>query len=59
MDEFLGLVAAIVFFGLMVLGGIFLVSDTRHFKQVVAECKEQGYIQNDKIRVLCSIEEKK
>lgn len=59
MDEFLGVIAAVVFFGLMVLGGIFLVSDTRYFKQVVAECREQGYIQNDKIRVLCSIEEKK
>jgi len=59
MDEILGLLAAAVFLVLTISGGVFLVSDVRHFQRVVADCKEQGYIQNEKIRVLCSIEEKK
>lgn len=37
----------------------FLTSDFRHFNRIVKQCDENGFIQNETIRVICHREEKK
>lgn len=44
---------------LAIIGTIFLASDFRHFNRIVKQCDENGFIQNETIRVMCHREEKK
>jgi len=56
MDEFFAAIVVAIVTGLCVFGIIFLVADVRPFDGIVKQCKEQGHIQNDKVRVMCSME---
>ena len=56
MDEFLEAIVVAILTVLCAFGAVHLLSDVRHFDEVVKQCKEQGYIQNDKVRVMCSLE---
>ena len=58
MDEVFG---AIVVIAILVLAGIgiaYITIDTRPFSSIEKQCKEQGYIQDNKTRIICKLEEK-
>jgi hypothetical protein len=38
---------------LAIIGVVHLTMDFRLFKQVVEQCEQQGYIQNDTTRIVC------
>jgi hypothetical protein len=38
------------------IGVFHVAADNRHFTDVQQQCKEQGFIQNTKTRILCQIE---
>lgn len=60
MDDATGpIIIALLVVALAIFGINSLVTDTRHFSAVEAQCKQQGYIQNKTTRILCSVEEKK
>ena len=57
MDE--GFFVAVFVSALLILaaiGGAHLAMDFREFDRIVAQCEKQGYIQNDKVRVMCTKE---
>jgi len=43
---------------LVLIGMFFLMGDFRHFDQLVKQCTELGYVQDNKIRITCSVEAK-
>lgn len=55
-DNFLGVQIILLVGCLMVVGVAHLVGDYRHFDQITRDCKERGFIQNDMIRLNCSVE---
>lgn len=57
-DDILGMLLVLALFGLAGLGGLSLVMDLRHYPQIVKQCEERGFIQNENIRVLCSVEKR-
>ena len=60
MDDLPGVIVCVfVTVCLAVCGVVFIFTDTRHFNAIEAQCKQQGYIQNETTRILCSVEEKK
>jgi hypothetical protein len=59
MDDVLGGLFISVATGFAVVGIFFTFGDVRTFDDIIKDCKEQGYVQNNKARVLCSIEVKK
>lgn len=38
------------------IGILHLVSDYREFNDVAVACRDYGYVQNDKYRIVCSLE---
>ena len=59
MDNVVPFIIAVILAVLSSFGFISLVTDTRHFNDIEAQCKQQGYIQDKTTRILCSVEEKK
>lgn len=59
MDEFVAVIIAIWVVASTVISGQFLVMDYRNFDIVKQQCTSQGYIQNNTIRINCSLEERK
>lgn len=59
MDDLPGLVVCVfVAVCLAVCGVVFIFTDNRQFRDIEAQCKQQGYIQDKTTRILCSVEEK-
>ena len=56
-NDFGGLLIILMVGFLMVVGVAHLVGDYRHFDRITRDCKERGYIQNDVIRLNCSVED--
>ena len=59
MEDFATCVLVTVVVLLATLGVGVLVMDLRHYPEIVKQCKENGRIQNNSIRILCQVEEKK
>ena len=55
-NDFLGLMIIFIVCVLMTVGVAHLVGDYRHFDQITRDCKERGFIQNEVIRLNCSVE---
>jgi hypothetical protein len=47
-----------VVIALAAFGGVSLLTDNRHFSGIEAQCKQQGYIQNQTTRIFCKVEAK-
>lgn len=58
MDTFGAMIVLTLVVMSMVVSAIFISNDYRHFNQVVKQCTERGYIQNDHVRILCKPENK-
>jgi hypothetical protein len=58
MDDIFGMIILAALVTLSAFGSVYLAMDFRHFSEVERQCKEQGYIQNQTTRILCSIEAK-
>lgn len=56
--DFLGLCLIVVAFTLLGLGATHLVIDYRTFNEITAECRKNGYVQNNSTRVFCVVEAK-
>jgi len=54
----LGGLLVLALFVLAGLGVSSLVMDLRHYPQIVKQCEERGFIQNENVRVLCSVEKR-
>jgi hypothetical protein len=39
-------------------GVIATVADFRHFSTIEQQCRESGYVQNQKVRLICSVEQR-
>jgi uncharacterized membrane protein YidH (DUF202 family) len=55
-NMFFPIVASVIVLVLAGGGVMHLAMDFRHFNQVVAQCEEQGYIQNNTVRLICAKE---
>lgn len=51
-------IVAVTLSSLSAVGIISLVTDNRHFGDIEAQCKQQGYIQNKTTRIICKVEER-
>lgn len=59
MHDFAAIVAALACIGVFViLGLVYTTGDYREFNHIVKQCETQGFIQNDKQRIICSKEVK-
>jgi hypothetical protein len=62
MNETIGGVCSFVFALVVifyaVVGATALHFDYRHFDGVAKECKERGHIQDNRTRIICSVEDK-
>ena len=62
MDDAPGAITVFIFVvilaSLSAVGIISLVTDSRHFSDIEAQCKQQGYIQNKTTRIMCKVEER-
>lgn len=59
MDE--PVLGGLIVVGTLVLatfGGMYLVMDYRHFREIERHCTAQGYIQNQTTRITCAVEPK-
>lgn len=57
MDDMFGAVVVIVVGTLLaIMGAAHLVMDFRHFDEIKKQCEEQGYIQNQTVRIKCQKE---
>lgn len=60
MEEFLeaaGMVLLVLLILLLTsIGILHLFSDYREFNEIAVACQEYGYVQNDKFRIVCSLE---
>jgi hypothetical protein len=56
MEEPIAIVLFVVVFFFSGIGVFHVAADNRHFTDVQQQCKEQGFIQNTKTRILCQIE---
>lgn len=57
-DDFISVAFFTTLLVLAVIGAVFLCMDFRHFKEIVAQCEKQGYIQNETVRLTCAKESK-
>lgn len=57
MDDFISFLFIVLVGCLIVAGGAHWVGDYRHFDQIVRDCKERGFIQNENIRMKCVVED--
>ncbi len=57
MDEAPGLTIFLLSLAVLAaIGIVFLLMDFRHFNIIQEQCQKQGYIQNETIRINCSLE---
>lgn len=57
LEDFIGFLF-IVLVGFLAMAGVaHMVGDYRHFDQIVRDCKERGFIQNENIRMKCVVED--
>lgn len=58
--EAIGVPIVVIVVGTLIGAGIgHFALDYRHFDQIKRDCTERGFIQNDKVRINCSVEEQK
>jgi hypothetical protein len=56
MDDFFGALVALATAALVVLGSTHLFMDFRHFDAIEKQCTKAGFIQNQNVRILCTVE---
>lgn len=59
MDTFLSVLGTVFLCGWLIAGVVCFAGDARMFSGIVAQCKAQGYIQDNKTRIMCQVEEVK
>lgn len=50
------IILCIVICSLAFFGAVFLVADYRYFRDISSQCEKQGFIQNETIRIKCTVE---
>lgn len=58
MDEGLSVLFGLAVFVLVLMGAALLFMDFRHFSDIKDQCATQGYVQNERTRIRCSVEPK-
>jgi hypothetical protein len=58
MDNVVPFIIAVPLAVFSTVGIIALSTDSRHFGDIEAQCKQQGYIQNKTTRIICKVEER-
>ena len=56
MDDFFTTIVIVALMVLAVVGTIFVFTDHRHFETIKKQCVTQGYIQNETVKIICSVE---
>lgn len=56
MDDLFGALVALSTAALVVLGSMHLFMDFRHFDAIEKQCTKAGFIQNQNVRILCTVE---
>ena len=54
--DIFGGIIVIIFAASLLISTAFMVIDYRNFNAIVNQCTNSGFIQNDKIRIICSPE---
>lgn len=57
MDDLFGALVALSTAALIILGSMLLFMDFRHFDDIEEQCTKTGFIQNDKVRIFCIVEQ--
>ena len=57
MDDLFGAFVALSVAALIVLGSTHLFMDFRHFDTIEKQCTKAGFIQNEKVRIFCTVEQ--
>lgn len=58
MDAIGAMIVFIIGMVCIAISVIFISNDYRHFDQVVKQCTDRGYIQNNNVRIMCKPESK-